>query len=66
MKNSVAGTILITVLFGLATILTMMVTVLLLYVGVKKTLSNKLFRFNHALAGGAILMSGLAVKIFKL
>src|SRR3989339_707813 len=37
-----------------------------LHVGGKKTLSNKLFRLNHALAGGAILMSGLAVKIFKL
>ncbi|MEI6845925.1 MAG: sulfite exporter TauE/SafE family protein [Candidatus Firestonebacteria bacterium] len=66
LKNSVLDTVLITGLFGAATILTMLGTVLVLYFGVKKIFSAKLLRFNHAIAGGTILMSGLAVKIFNL
>ncbi|OGF47369.1 MAG: hypothetical protein A2231_01295 [Candidatus Firestonebacteria bacterium RIFOXYA2_FULL_40_8] len=66
LKNSVLNTVIITGLFGIATITTMLIVVSLLYFGVKKTMSEKLFRFNHAIAGSAILMSGLAVKVFGL
>ena len=52
--------------FGLATIGTMLAAVLSLTLGVKKISLGPLERFSHALAGGAIAMSGMAIKFLGL
>ncbi len=66
LKNSIFYTVIITGLFAVSTIITMLIAVSFLYLGVKNVFPERILRFNHAIAGGAILMSGLAVKYLGL
>ncbi len=65
-KNSLAGLIVITGIFSLVTILTMMAMVFLAERGFKLIPTKGLERFSHALAGLAILGSGLAIQFLGL
>ena len=65
-KNSLSGMIIVTAVFGAATISTMLAIVLLAAKGVYITRLNKLERFTHAIAGGTILLCGLAIQFLGL
>ncbi|MFC1595493.1 hypothetical protein ACFL3X_01105 [Gemmatimonadota bacterium] len=65
-RESTAGLILVTVVFGVVTITTMVAVVLLASWGVGFTRLGRLERYTHALAGAAILLSGLAIKFLGL
>ncbi len=61
-KNSIWGMILVTVVFGVVTISTMLVITLLAVSGIQFTRLNRLERYTHALAGATILICGLAIQ----
>ena len=52
--------------FGLATIGTMLTIVLMAVAGLSKLPLQKMERYSHALAGLAILLCGIAIKVFGL
>ncbi len=52
--------------FGLATIGTMLAIVLMAVAGLSKLPLQKMERYSHALAGLAILLCGIAIKVFGL
>lgn len=60
-KYSMTGLILVTAVFGLTTIVTMMTVVLLSRAGVSFLPLAKAERFTHAIAGATILICGLAI-----
>ncbi len=60
------GILIVTVLFGIVTIGTMMTLAVLGSQGLRLVTSNWMERYAHALAGGAIAMSGIAIKAFGL
>ena len=61
-----AGILIVTILFGVVTIGTMVTIAVLGSKGLKLVTSNWIERYAHALAGGAIAMSGIAIKAFGL
>lgn len=65
-KHSLSGTILVAVVFSAVTIGTMMTVVMAASWGVSFARFNKLERWTHALAGGAICLSGLAIQFLGL
>jgi nickel/cobalt transporter (NicO) family protein len=65
-EHSLFGTILVATLFSVVTILTMMSVVLVSIWGVRFIKISKLERFSHALAGGTILLSGMAIQLLGL
>jgi sulfite exporter TauE/SafE len=65
-KESIGGIALVTGVFGLVTILTMLSVVLLSVRGLQILPMHSLKRYMHALAGGTILLSGLAVQFLGL
>ena len=65
-QHSLSGTLWVATVFGIATIGTMLVTVLSLSLGIKKVSLGPLERFSHALAGIAIAISGMAIKFLGL
>ena len=65
-KHSVPGMILVALVFSAVTIATMSAIVLLGARGVRFARLGKLERFSHALAGGAICASGLAIQFLGL
>jgi len=65
-QHSVAGVIMVTAAFGLATILTMLTIIALSSWGLSFVKLGKLERYSHALAGGVIFVSGLAVQFLGL
>ncbi len=65
-KESLLGTILVAVVFSVVTIGTMMVVVMAASWGVSFARFGKLERWTHALAGGAICLSGLAIQFLGL
>jgi len=64
--NNTFGLVLVTSVFGLATILTMLTIVLVSLSGIKLISFNKIERYTHALAGAIILFCGIAIKFFGL
>ncbi len=60
------GILIVTILFGVVTIGTMTTIAVLGSKGLKLVTSNWIERYVHALAGGAIAMSGIAIKAFGL
>ncbi len=60
------GILIVTILFGIVTIGTMMTIAVLGSQGLRLVTSNWIERYAHALAGGAIAMSGIAIKAFGL
>ena len=65
-KNSLYGLILVTVVFGTATIGTMLGVVLLARAGVNFIPITRLQRYSHAIAGATILLCGLAIQFLGL
>jgi len=65
-KNSTSGLILVTAVFGTVTIATMLGIVLISTFGINFLPLSKLERYNHALAGAAILVCGLAIQFLGL
>jgi threonine/homoserine/homoserine lactone efflux protein len=65
-KESLSGTVLVAVVFSTVTIATMMAVVMAASWGISFARFNKLERWTHALAGGAICLSGLAIQFLGL
>ncbi len=66
MKQNISGLILVTIAFGLTTILTMLTIIAVSSWGVKFIRLGRLERYAHALAGGMIFISGLSVQFLGL
>jgi sulfite exporter TauE/SafE len=62
-RQSVAGVLLVTVVFGIVTVCTMMLTVAAVTLGLGRLKLRRFERFGHALAGSTILACGLAVAL---
>jgi nickel/cobalt exporter len=60
-RESAQGVLTVTVVFGLVTVLTMTLVVALAIAGLKSVNLKRFERFGHAIAGTAILFSGLAI-----
>jgi nickel/cobalt exporter len=65
-KHSLSGVILVATAFGTATIITMLTLITLSTWGLTFVRLGRLERYAHALAGGAIFLSGLAVQFLGL
>jgi len=66
MKQNISGLILVTVAFGLTTILTMLTIIAVSFWGISFIRFGRLERYVHALAGAMILISGLSVQFLGL
>ncbi len=62
-EHGTMGIVLVSSVFAIATISTMMVIVLLLTTGFNKLPLGKLERYTHAIAGAVILLSGIAILL---
>jgi nickel/cobalt transporter (NicO) family protein len=65
-QHSTAGLIVVTAVFGSVTILTMLGIVLLSSFGINLLPMGKVERYSHALAGGSILLCGVAIQFLGL
>jgi ABC-type nickel/cobalt efflux system permease component RcnA len=63
---SVTGLVIVTVIFGLTTITTMLVIVMLSVYGLSFISMKNLEKYTHALAGFLVFFSGIAIKVFGL
>jgi len=66
MKQNISGLILVTVAFGLTTILTMLTIIAVSSWGISFIRFGRLERYAHAIAGAMILISGLSVQFLGL
>ena len=66
MKQNISGLILVTLAFGLTTILTMLTIIAVSSWGISFIRFGRLERYAHALAGAMILISGLSVHFLGL
>jgi len=65
-KSSWSGLLIVTAVFGLTTISTMMVLVLAARSGISLVKLNPLQRYSHSIAGATILLCGLAIVFLGL
>jgi ABC-type nickel/cobalt efflux system permease component RcnA len=65
-KNSLLGLVVVTSVFGVVTLGTMLVVVLLARAGVSFVPMSRLQRYTHAIAGATILLCGLAIQFLGL
>ncbi len=65
-QDSAWGVAQVSIVFGLITMLTMLVLVLLASYGLKFVRLGKMERFTHAIAGATILLSGIAILFLGL
>ena len=65
-QNSSWGVAQVSIVFGLITMLTMLVLVLMASYGLKFVRLGKMERFTHAIAGATILLSGIAILFLGL
>lgn len=65
-ENNIGGTILVSVLFSVVTIATMMMIVLAFKLGLSKINLKPVEKYSHVIAGGMILFSGLAIQFLGL
>ncbi len=65
-KNSIFGMVLVASVFSIVTISTMLGIVLVSTFGINFLPMQRLERYNHALAGAAILLCGLAIQFLGL
>jgi nickel/cobalt exporter len=65
-KNSLSGLLIVTGVFAVATITTMLVVVALARRGVRMLELGRLQRYTHAIAGATILLCGLAIQFLGL
>jgi sulfite exporter TauE/SafE len=64
--QSISGLILVTTVFGLTTILTMLSIIVISLKGLNLLNFGKIEKYTHALAGGMILLCGLAINFVGL
>lgn len=62
-KHGTQGIVLVSVVFAITTIATMLTIVLLLTAGFNKIKFGKLERYTHAIAGAMVLLSGVAILL---
>lgn len=60
-KESMLGVLMVTSVFGLVTVITMTVAVMIVSAGISTVKLKRFERFNHAVAGSTILVCGLSV-----
>ena len=65
-QNSISGLLFITTIFAIVTISTMMIIVYVASLGLKFVFFSKMEKYSHALAGGIILLSGVAINFLGL
>ena len=65
-RHSVSGVILVTSVFGIATLATMTICVLTLQRGIQKLPLAHLERYTHAAAGAALVLCGLMIQLLNL
>lgn len=65
-KSNIYGLILVTGIFGLVTIITMLSVVLILSLGISNLHLGHIERYTHAIAGATIGLSGIAIKFLGL
>ncbi len=65
-KKSIIGLFLVTGIFGLTTIITMLSVVIITSLGIKVIPLDRFERYTHALAGATICLSGLAIQFLNL
>jgi nickel/cobalt exporter len=64
--KDIFGLVLVTSVFGIATVLTMVTIVFVSLSGIKLISFKKIEKYTHALAGGVILICGVAINFFGL
>jgi nickel/cobalt transporter (NicO) family protein len=64
--QSFTGILMVSTVFGIVTIATMMVMVWIVTAGFERLRLKSVERFTHALAGGAIAVTGLVIQVFGL
>jgi hypothetical protein len=65
-RHDMISVALVASIFGIVTISTMLAMVLASYYGLSKLPLHRIERYSHALAGLAILLSGIAIKFLGL
>ena len=60
------GVVMVAAVFGVVTITTMLVVVLMAVFGMDRLPISGLERYNHAIAGATICLSGLAIQFLGL
>ena len=65
-RESMAGVVVVTVVFGLVTVLTMTIAVSIALMGLKNLKLHKFEPYGHALAGSTILACGLGMALLGL
>lgn len=65
-KLNGASVLLVSLIFGLTTLVTMTVMVLILYFGINKVSLPSLEKYSHALAGFAVLICGVSITFLGL
>lgn len=65
-QSSMSGLIMVTSVFGVVTIATMVATVIIATKGIEIFPTARLERYTHALAGGALLLCGVAIQFLGL
>lgn len=65
-KNNIAGSVLVSVLFSVVTIATMMSIVLVFKLGLNKINLKPVEKYSHLIAGAMIFFSGLAIQFLGL
>lgn len=66
MKHSTSHVVIVTLIFALVTIATMMAVVMLSAFGIRKIDLKRQERWMHAFAGGVVFLSGFAIEILGL
>jgi sulfite exporter TauE/SafE len=65
-KSSIFGLVLVTIVFSVVTIMTMLGIVIFLSLGANLLPVGRLERYTHALAGATICICGIAIKFLGL
>jgi hypothetical protein len=65
-RESMAGVVVVTVVFGLVTVLTMLIAVSVALLGLRSLRLNRLAPYGHAVAGSTILACGLGMALLGL
>jgi sulfite exporter TauE/SafE len=65
-KGNLFGLVLVTAIFGLVTIMTMLSIVLISSLGVSFLPLGKMERYSHAVAGAVICLCGVAIQFLGL
>jgi nickel/cobalt exporter len=65
-KNNIQGVIIVSLLFGVVTISTMLSIVMAFRLGLSKINLKPLEKYNHVIAGSIILLSGIAIRFLGL